>query len=422
MIDFGMYWPMVIAALSGASCAILGVFLLLRRMSMMGDALSHSVLPGIVLAYLLLQSRGTVPMLIGAVAAGLLTVLLTQFLNRRGKVEESASMGVVFTSLFALGVLMISRMEQNIDLDLDCVLFGNLEGTALQAMPRAFMVLSFVLVAVVLVVLIFFKELKLCTFDAGLARSLGIPANFFHYLIMGLLAMATVASFEAVGSVLVIAMLVVPAATARLLTDRLSVMLWLAVGFAVLAAALGYFGAYTVPVALGWGKGTFISGMMVVVSGLIFFATLLFAPQYGVVGKIRHIAKLRTRLLREDVLGILFRMEEKNEAPARDAVAKFLGASERDTEKTIASLAGSGLVLAEAGGLALSEAGRAEARQLIRNHRLWESYLHQHLDVPVDHLHSSAEALEHITDADLSSQLEREVKDLDADPHGKRIP
>jgi len=393
MIDFGMYWPMVIAALSGASCAILGVFLLLRRMSMMGDALSHSVLPGIVLAYLLLQSRGTVPMLLGAVAAGLLTVLLTQFLNRRGKVEESASMGVVFTSLFALGVLMISRMEQNIDLDLDCVLFGNLEGTALQAMPRAFLVLSVVLFLVVLMVLAFFK-------------------------------VATVASFEAVGSVLVIAMLVVPAATARLLTDKLSVMLWLAVGFAVLAAALGYFGAYTVPVALGLGKGTFISGMMVVVSGLIFFATLLFAPQYGVVGKIRHIAKLRSRLLREDVLGILFRMEEKNETPARESVAKFLGASKRDTEKTIAALAGAGLVVSAGANetLALSEAGRTEARQLIRNHRMWESYLHQHLDVPVDHLHSSAEALEHVTDAALSSQLEREVKDIEADPHGKRIP
>lgn len=412
-------WTVLIAALSAGSCALLGTFLLLRRMSMMGDALSHSVLPGIVVAYLLLGSRGTIPMLAGAVAAGMLTVLLTQFVQSRGKVEESASMGVVFTTLFALGVLMVSRMHQNIDLDLDCVLFGNLMGNALQPLPRAFLVLAFVLVVVVTAIILFYKELKLCTFDPGLARSLGIPANAFHYLIMCLLAMTTVASFEAVGSVLVIAMLVVPAATARLLTDRLAVMLGLAFGFGVLAALLGHLGAYSVPVALGWGEGTETSGMMVVMAGLMFLGVLLFAPRYGVLGKLRHFAKLRTRLLREDVLGILYRMEEKNEAAEAGTVARFLGASTRVTDKTIAGLRQDGLVAA--GAIGLSEAGREAARQLVRNHRLWETYLHQHIDIPVDHLHSSAEALEHITDEALSSQLEREVGEK-ADPHGTKIP
>ena len=277
----------------GGSCALVGNFLVLRKMSMMGDAISHAVLPGLAIAFLVTGARASVTMFVGAAIVGVLTAVFTQWISRFGNVDRGASMGIVFTTLFAVGLLLIVQAADQVDLDPGCVLYGAIEltpldvvwrpellGTALEV-PRAALVLAGVLLVNLLFVLLFFKELRISSFDPELATTMGINANLMHYLLMTLVAITTVAAFEAVGSIIVIAMLIVPAAAAHLLTDRLGVMVVLSFLLALLSAVLGHLSALVVPGWLGF-ESTSTSGMMAVMAGAIFTAVLFLAPRHGV--------------------------------------------------------------------------------------------------------------------------------------------
>ncbi|WP_052293171.1 metal ABC transporter permease [Coraliomargarita akajimensis] len=289
-------WIVLIGILAAMSCAVLGNFLVLRKMSMMGDAISHAVLPGLAIAFLVTHSRASLGMFIGAAIVGVLTAVFTQWISRFGNVDRGASMGIVFTTLFALGLLLIVRAADHVDLDPGCVLYGAIELTPLDVVwkpvvfgfelqvPRAALVLAGVLVLNLSFVILLFKELRIVSFDPELATTLGINANVVHYLLMTLVAVTTVAAFEAVGSIIVIAMLIVPAAAAHLLTDRLGWMIVISVLFAALTAVLGHVAALIVPGWFGF-ESTSSSGMMAVVAGLGFAMVFLFAPRYGIVVK-----------------------------------------------------------------------------------------------------------------------------------------
>lgn len=282
-----------VGALCAVACAILGNFLVLRQMSMMGDAISHAVLPGLAIAFMITGSRASVAMFIGAAIVGVLTAVFTHFISYHGKVETGASMGIVFTSLFAIGLILIVRAADHVDLDPGCVLYGAIEfvsmdtglrlkvGQYVVAVPRAVLVLVPVLAVNLLFVTLFFKELRISSFDPALATTQGINADLMHYILMTLVAVTTVASFEVVGSIIVIAMLIVPPATAHLLTDRLHHMITLSVVFAIAAAGLGHLAAIVVPGWLGF-EATSTSGMMAVASGILFLLAALFAPRHGV--------------------------------------------------------------------------------------------------------------------------------------------
>jgi manganese/zinc/iron transport system permease protein len=278
-------WIIVIGSLVGIACAWVGCFLVLRRMSMLGDAISHAVLPGIVIAFLMTGSRNVAPMLIGAGALGLLTAFLTDVLNRHGKLQTDASIGVTFTWLFALGVILVSRYASDVDLDLDCVLYGEILYAPFDVLtvgkiglgPRSAWTMGIATIANVIFVLLAWKQLKVSTFDAGLAASLGMNIALWHYLLMGFVSLTTVAAFESVGAILVVAMLTVPPNTAYLLTDRLWVMVALATLFGVLSAVLGY--------ALATMINGSIAGAMAVVSGMFYLLAALFAPRHGVIAK-----------------------------------------------------------------------------------------------------------------------------------------
>src|SRR5688572_19605130 len=317
-------WIIAAGVLCAMACALLGNFLVLRKMSMMGDAISHAVLPGLAAAFLITGSRDSVPMFIGAAVVGVLTAVLTQWVTRFGKVEESASMGVVFTALFAAGLILIVRAADHVDLDPGCVLYGAVETIAVDAIgggvPSAVWKLGGVFVLNALVVGVFYKELKITSFDPDLATTLGISAAFMHYLLMTLVAVTTVASFEMVGSVLVVAMLIVPAATAHLLTDRLGAMIATSLVVAVASAVGGHLLAATVPAMLGW-PDTNTAGMMAVVAGLLLTSAVLASPRHGVISKLAHRALLSVRIAREDVLGLLYRLEELDDHPGTRSAA-----------------------------------------------------------------------------------------------------
>ena len=268
---------------------------------MMGDAISHAVLPGLAIAFLITGARASLTMFIGAALLGVLTAVFTQWVSRFGRVDEGASMGIVFTTLFALGLLLIVQAADHVDLDASCVLYGAIELTPLDVVwrpqffdydlevPRAVLALLPVCMLNLLFIVLFFKELRIASFDSELATTMGINANLMHYMLMTLVAMTTVAAFEAVGSIIVIAMLIVPAAAAHLLTDRLDRMIVISVLLAVLSAVLGHISAILLPGWIGLNPAlldsTSTSGMMAVMAGVIFAVVLFFAPRQGILTK-----------------------------------------------------------------------------------------------------------------------------------------
>jgi len=277
-------WILLTASLVGLACGLVGALLILRRMAMMADAISHSVLLGIVIAYLATRELAGAHMLIGAAAAGLLTAVLVQWLHARG-VQQEASIGIVFTTLFAIGVVLIATQVGNAHLDVQHALMGEItfipwETTRvpwLGEIPEAVLTLLIVLLVVGGLIAAFYKEWKITSFDPALAAALGIPVAFLHYLFMTMISVTAVAAFDAVGAIMVIAMLITPAAAAYLWTDRLSVMLLLSGLFGVLSAFAGYGAA--------WLLDTSISGSMAFATGVLFLFSFLFSSRHGLAAR-----------------------------------------------------------------------------------------------------------------------------------------
>ena len=423
-------WIVVVGALCAVASALLGNFLVLRKMSMLGDAVTHAVLPGIAVAFFLSQSRSSLPMFIGAVIVGVLTAVFTEWIRRVGKVDEGASMGVVFTSLFALGLVMLVQAADKVDLDPDCVLYGAIELTPLDTIhllgtqvPRAAAVLAVVALINALFVTLFFKELKICSFDAGLADTMGFSSRLMHYLLMVLVSVTAVASFESVGSILVVAMFVVPAATAYMLTDRLWMMIVLSVLVGIVSAVLGHIAALEVPSWFGY-RSTTTAGMMAVVAGLLFMLAATLAPRHGVFVKWARRQLLSLRILSDDVLAILYRKEESRDSAlaTRSELKERLFAGSTTFGLATAWLQYRGELETHANEYSLTEDGRDRARELIRSHRLWEQYLVEETVAGVDNIHRKAERFEHFTDRKLRDQLDRVTDAPQQDPHGKPIP
>lgn len=423
-------WTMAVAAACNAACAIVGCFLVLRRLSLLGDAISHAVLPGIALAYFFTGALSSWPIAVGAMALGVLTALLTRALHSWGQVPEDASMGVVFTSLFALGVILIENLARDAHIDASCALYGRVEYVPLETVPlwgweipRTALTLAFVLLLVVFVVTVFWKELKLASFDEQLATSMGFHSGLIHYALMGLVAMVTVASFEAVGSILVVAMLIVPPATAHLLTDRLPWMIVVAVTIGILSAILGYVGDVL------WQSN--VAGTAAVAAGLLFALALIFSPRYGLLARLVQNFLLGVRIAAEDIVGGLYRHQEAlalsggkstdETPPARETFYLERPAFKRWLALLWLKWKGE-VVNAPAGRLLLSQSGYAKAQSIVRSHRLWESYLDRQFELPADHLHEPAEKLEHFIGPQLQEEIAAAVSGLESDPHGKEIP
>jgi manganese/zinc/iron transport system permease protein len=267
---------MLTGCLVAVSCGLLGCYLILRKMAMVGDAISHAVLPGIVIAFLITGgSREPFTMLIGAGALGLITTFLIEFFHKKGNLQTDASIGVTFTSLFALGVILISLKANNIDLDQECVLYGDIAYVPFD--PELIFTMGGMLLIVVLFIYFGYKELFLTTFDPAFATAIGISTTLWHYLLMGMVSLTTVASFEAVGAILVVAFLIAPPATAYLLTDKFKTMLWISTIAGITASIVGYW--------IAWHLNGSIAGSMSMVAGIQFLLAMLFSPSQGIILK-----------------------------------------------------------------------------------------------------------------------------------------
>ncbi|MFO0857464.1 MAG: metal ABC transporter permease [Phycisphaerales bacterium] len=410
------WWVVATAALCGSVCGLLGTYLVLRRLSMLGDALTHAILPGLAAAFILTGTRNPLAMLVGALAVGLLTSAASAGLSRIGRVQQDAALGVVFSALFALGVLMITHAAKQVDLDPSCVLYGELISLALTPsgeVPRQFTLLLVMFVLSITTMLLAARQIKLVSFHPELATSMGIPAWLVHYAMLTLITGASVASFEAVGSILVIAMLVAPGATALLLTQRWGFAFVLASIIGALAGGIGAVAALAL--------NTSVAGAASVAAGALFILAALFSPSRGYVPKKWRLASLALRIRREDILGAMYREQVEQRAATDLRVAAntltkcMLG--------TIAKLQlqRTNHIQSSATSLTLTEKGRDYAARLMRAHRLWETYLAQEGALPEDHLHDPSERMEHFIQAQLATDLKKQVRS-DHDPEGRAIP
>ncbi|WP_116597823.1 metal ABC transporter permease [Primorskyibacter marinus] len=286
--------PLLIGTFAAIACALPGNFLVLRRQALIGDAISHVVLPGIVVAFLVTGRIGTWPMMLGAAGAALIAVGLIELIRRLGRVDAGAAMGVTFTAMFAGGVLLLEQSDtSSVHLDVQHALYGNLESliwleaagweslldpVALASLPPELTRITVTLVAVVAFIRLLWRPLKISTFDEGFARAQGVPATILGLALVVTAASAAVAAFDAVGSIIVIAMFICPPAAARLMTERLEAQIWWSVAFACLSAVLGYVLAGYGPLWLGGQNSVSAAGMIATVSGMILAATALFAP------------------------------------------------------------------------------------------------------------------------------------------------
>lgn len=287
--------PMLIGVLTAVVCALPGNFLVLRRQALIGDAISHVVLPGIVVAFLVTGQVSTWPMLIGAAGAALVAVALIEAVRRMGRIEPGAAMGVVFTTMFAGGVLLLEQSDtSSVHLDVEHALYGNLESlvwfdatgwgslldpAALAGLPPELFRIAGVTLAVAVLLAVFWRPLKISTFDEAFARALGLPVGVIGLGLVAVSALAAVAAFDAVGSIIVIAMFICPPAAARLMTDRLEAQIAWSVVFAVLSAVAGFVLAGYGPLWLGGEHAVSAAGMIATVSGAILGLAAVFGPR-----------------------------------------------------------------------------------------------------------------------------------------------
>jgi manganese/zinc/iron transport system permease protein len=283
----------LIASMVAVACALLGVFLVLRRMAMMSDAISHTVLLGIVIAFFITRSITSPLLVIGAALMGVLTVSLVELINRTRLVREDAAIGLVFPAIFSIAVIMISRFAGDVHLDTDAVLLGELAFAPFNRLhilgldiPEALVTTSGILLINIIFIVLFYKELKLATFDAALAAALGFLPAVIHYALMALVSLTAVGAFDAVGSVLVVAFMIAPPAAAYLLTDRLSRMLIYSALIGVISAVSGYWLAHALDAS--------IAGSMATMTGVLFLAAYLLAPERGLIAQARRRQKQRT--------------------------------------------------------------------------------------------------------------------------------
>ena len=355
----------LVAALVAAACALPGVFLVLRRVALMSDAISHTVLLGIVIGFMLVGDLRSPLLIIFAALSGVITVSLSELLLKTRRVKEDAAIALVFPALFSIAVIIINRNFGNVHLDADAVLLGELAFAPFNRaeilganLPKGVWIMGAILLLNVVLIGLFYKELKLATFDAALATALGFSPALIHYGLMASVSVTAVGAFDHVGSILVIALMIAPPAAAYLLTDRLSRMLLISVLIGVAAAISGYW--------LARGLNVNISGAMATMTGVFFMAALLFAPERGLIARMFQRRQRKSRFATEMLLVHLNRHERTAEEATENTLSHLIEElrwSESLARQVVGRAEGQGWITRQADRLRLTDGGRQVARR-----------------------------------------------------------
>ena len=393
-------------------CSVIGCYIVLRRTSFLADALSHSMLAGVVAGYLVMkvlfnEEAHALGMLVGSIASGIFTVAVIGFVSRKSRVKDDAVIGVMYTGIFALGGVLASRFSEYVHVDVYHFVIGSILGVS----DSDLRMMAVVTIVVLTFVILAFRQLQLISFDRVMAASIGVNVVLLDYMLTTCTAMVVVTGVQVVGIIQVVGLLIAPGATAYLLCDRLKNMIWVAILFGWSGFLVGYYLSEQLNVSPG--------GMIVVVCTVQFLLVFLVAPRYGLLAGWQRRWRAIPQQLIEDILGVIMRSDDEQATIAE--ISQRIEYRADRIRKAIQSLARQEMLLVDDDIISFTDEGRQQARRLLRAHRLWESYL-QHLGVAEEELHDRAHVLEHVHDEDTVDYLDDKLGHPLFDPHGAEIP
>ncbi len=399
---------LIASSLVGIMCGVIGSFMVLRNMSLIGDALSHAILPGIFAAFVLI-GYSSLGFFVGTLLAALFSAVAITWIQENVKTKNDAAIGIIFTFMFSLGVIGISYLnnQEGVHLDLKDFLFGTILGVSNEDLYITGIVTVYSLISIV----VFYRYLFITTFQPTIAQTMGISVKMIHYFLMLLLSFAVVAALRTVGIILVVAMLITPSATALLLSNKLKTVLVLSGLFGLLSAIVGLI----VAILLNTTPGP----AMCVIATIFYFIAVFFSPSKGLMFKYLRKQNQNQQIEKEDIVKLLFKKSDHN-IPSAIQIGEELGIKPNKVKKYIAQLQSDGLMTH--GKNTLTAKGNAIAEELVRAHRLWETFLVDQVGLSDQNIHEDAEKYEHLLSSEILDQLDIKLGYPTRDPHGSPIP
>ena len=416
-LDVNILWVFVGIVCMSSGAAVVGTFLFLQKRSLIGDTISHAILPGICLAFLLTQTKQTWVLLLGAILSGYLGLLSTNYITKKSILKPDAGLGIVLSVFYGIGILLLTMIQQSgnaAQSGLDKFLFGK----AAALLPADVWILGGSSLLLILIIALLFQPLSIMVFDGDYARAKGLPVDLLEGILSFLTVLSIAIGIQAIGVVLMSALLIAPAVAARYWSDKLSVIVVLAVVFAAISGLGGvWISAQYLQMPTGPWVVVWLSAMS--------FLSILFGAQKGVVKRWVDQRSIQRKNLEENLLKALYQLGEKG--PRQTPFSKTQIQQRRYLplkviERGLQRLSRKGLVTRQGEGFSLSQEGFTKGERMVRIHRLWELYLTTHLDLPSDHVHDNAEAIEHIITPELEASLEKLLQFPVQDPHQSPIP
>jgi len=402
-------------SLLSISAAMVGTFTFLDKKALIGDAISHAVLPGVCLAFMLSGSKNPYWIVSGAFVTGALSTYAITWISNFTKLKEDTVIAAVLSIFFGVGIVMMTQLQQtgNASLSgLDHFIFGN----AISIVRKDLWVYGFLALAIILTILFFYKEFQVMVFNRSFAQSVGLPVKRLEFLFNSLMVLAVVTGIQAIGVVLMAALLISPAAAAKFWTDRLDRMLWLAVIFSLISGIVGAYISFVLP---HMPTGPWV----VIVLSVIAFLSFFFSQKKGILTKWIAKRNYQRKIHSDHILKALYNAREKGlkGLSTQKIFSNFPGKSFK-TQYSIKRLINNGYINENQSFITLTDHGLTEAKRIVRLHRLWELYMTEYMNIAPDHVHDSAEKLEHIITPELEAKLDKNLNFPKADPHHSIIP
>ncbi|MDN5204638.1 iron chelate uptake ABC transporter family permease subunit [Fulvivirgaceae bacterium BMA10] len=401
-----------------SSAAIVGCFIFLKKKALVGDAVAHSVLPGVCLAFIIAENKNPVLLVAGAFLTGWISLVAIDYITAKSKIKEDTAIGLILSVFFGIGILMLTWIQGSgiaAQSGLDHFLFGK----AASLIGQDLIVFGTVSIILLAVVFLLFKELTLISFDGAFAQSIGFPVRGLELILTTLTVLAVVTGIQAIGVVLMAAILVTPAAAAKFWTDKLKVMIILAACF---GAVSGVTGAYISYIAPSMPTGPWI----VMIISIIALVSFFFAPKKGIVNRLIEKRRIQNQITEENILKLLFNIGEADEDYFKARTIKDIIQRRPFHVSVLKSglsrLKNQGFLEKENGYWKFTEAGKTKGQRMVKLHRLWELYLTEYLKIAPDHVHEDAETIEHIITPELEKRLEEKLQYPKLDPHKSEIP
>lgn len=409
--------------LLGIAGGIIGTFAVLRRQSLLGDAMAHAALPGVCLAFLLTGYKNTVVFMLGAILTALTAAFMIVWITTKSRIKEDTAIGLTLSWFFGIGIVLLTVIQTQGNggqAGLDSFLFGK----AASLLPLDVQMMAGLCLLLVAVVAAFYKEFKLLSFDPAFGSSIGMHIRGLNYFLTGLMVVTVMIGLQAVGVVLMVAMLILPAAAARQWTDRLGVMLLLSATFGAVAGVAGALFSSLAP--------KIPTGPVMVLSGTaIVLFSLLFAPRRGVFSKLWHKMLQQRQIAIDHALKNIYKILWTPMMPEQAFLSKdnvhplsqsLVQQKAKITDAMMAKLVQMGMLTIQNGIVQMTPAGVNHAATILRRHRLWEAYLHSKMAIASDHLHRDADDVEHILTPELTEEISSALQGQNQDPHGQPIP